>query len=822
MKGCRWMALILGVVILVCSLFCGCGKMDGGAGSGSSVDGGSNSAEDVGGKVVVESVEAAYYEELYRSQEVDPLLKGNWAKEEIKNPSQFMSLTEFLPGSIPILEGKRWNRGYRADSKYIYFLDTYYRTDPVTGEGHSTNYLHKIDLLTRELTSTTYENDEFYEEFQVVQGRVFAVKEKMNADGIMEEYCMEELKTDGSTETHVNLCPILEEANLLPQPHFASETKLCYDPEEGLYFLQSADGKRLFVAGEDGEVLFDISSWKEVLASTLVSEIKNERADAEWISDNTLAAELCIELLAPTLEGRYLVCISGGGLSRIGYFSKNGFQTLWEGDRRPEISGCDALVDGHGKLLFYSNDGSIVSWDTVTGEQERLYIAQHDPSEFIYMEVFARNEKGELITLESDDLRVLTVQGPARSVEFTIKPMTYMPYYLNRAFRKYEKTHPGVKFNILSEVEWDQREIEMNKLFTEFADGTAPDLLIVFRDQLEPLDKNGCLMDLTGFLREDTCSKLIPGVMEAGTIGGQFKMLPFEAYYQTIWINKKYFDKASWTVSELLDTIEKAEKENENLEYLFAEQTYNDNYFYDLAGTILETEFVDLEKGNCNFDSELFIRFLEVCKKYSKQPSASGYEVSDVVKLLKSDKALLYRNGDCSLGSYSKLCAMLGPDYYPVGLPTTTGKGSKISFSVGMVVNKDSVENLDLIKDIINCLYDGGYQGDTLMPIRTDAYDGKIIYPDQDNSDWLTSPAIRIDSHSIMPLEAKPDGSSYVDDYMDLIQSCGNLDYNSAAFMAIWDIVCEEVEGYFAGNKSAKDVAAAIQSRVSIYLMENQ
>jgi hypothetical protein len=36
----------------------------------------------------------------------------------------------------------------------------------------------------------------------------------------------------------------------------------------------------------------------------------------------------------------------------------------------------------------------------------------------------------------------------------------------------------------------------------------------------------------------------------------------------------------------------------------------------------------------------------------------------------------------------------------------------------------------------------------------------------------------------------------------------------------VYEIISEEAEAYFSGNKSAKDVCSVIQSRVNIYINE--
>ena len=70
---------------------------------------------------------------------------------------------------------------------------------------------------------------------------------------------------------------------------------------------------------------------------------------------------------------------------------------------------------------------------------------------------------------------------------------------------------------------------------------------------------------------------------------------------------------------------------------------------------------------------------------------------------------------------------------------------------------------------------------------------------------------------AVIELDGKEDGSSYVKEYIELAESC--IPYKNE-YEQIHSIILEEVPAYFSGQKTAKQVAEIIQSRVTIFLEE--
>lgn len=66
-------------------------------------------------------------------------------------------------------------------------------------------------------------------------------------------------------------------------------------------------------------------------------------------------------------------------------------------------------------------------------------------------------------------------------------------------------------------------------------------------------------------------------------------------------------------------------------------------------------------------------------------------------------------------------------------------------------------------------------------------------------------------------MELKPDGTSYLEEYMAFLESCvPEPAYPSRISTILW----EELDGYFSGYRSIEDTVDVIQNRVQLYLDE--
>lgn len=756
------------MITLFCLLFSGCGK---GAEE--------NLSEETKEEASVD------YADRYQKLPVNDLFLYEWKRGELTETEYFMSFADYLPNIFPKnQEGEHYNRGYCADGESIYSLDTYYSRGE-DGKLNCTHYLNILDGLTREVRTITYQDESFLTQPFLIGGRFFAVSYTMD-DGIIDDIFTAELLPDGTIERKTNVCEIMREEGMLPQQYFVAEVQLYYEPATDCFYLISPEEDRLFVLDAEGGLL--------------------EKQEGE----NTGARFF---YFAATPQGRMLFLKLESGISTIFYYDRGERVILFEDKSGTEAGAVRLTVDHHGRLLFPGDGAAVVEWDPVSGTMKRIYTdtaAQNDSfGQSKTADCVMRNENGELLILKDNDLRIVTEKGPAVQVTVTVKPMVYGDW--ETLYRKYEATHPGVSFEILPKVQWDTRDVELAQVMQEMVEGEGPDILLIDRQQMMNFDKNHCLMDLSGLLSDATKEKLVPGVLEYGRTEDGIKLLSNQPLFGTLFVNQKYLTDSALTAREIVEIVGEKEAQGEPFEQLVRGVSHPFSIFVD---GIFDSEFIDVENRECNFDSELFVRVLEICKRYKGDEDQSSGMVD--YRLLKDDKVLFLALPTTNLKYYSEARAALGDEYIPVGYPSVSGNGNQLKFIRGYAVNQNT-ENYEVIADFLNWVF--SRENETVevlssVPTRIDLYEGREEY-----DTFYNSPVIHVDSHSVIVLEGKSDGTSYAGEYLDLIKG-SRYDRNRGDLSDIISIIWEEADTFFEGEKSARDAAKVIQSRVSLYLME--
>lgn len=748
---------------------------------------------------VTESID---YEALYRAEEINDIINDSWSKSESGKNDSAMLMSEYIANVfIDDFNCKSFDLGYCSDSRCIYALKQYATAD------ESFYRLYSLDGNSKKVTYVRYDAETiggFIYEPYAVDGRVFAqyIYNDNSSSGELIKYSCIELLKDGTIKAYDDVMDVLRDNDWIPEPHYVPEATLRYETATGHTYVLSPTKDRLIVSDKAGKT---------------IDEIKG-----------TADGGRCqIAFYAMTPDGHIIFLRKENGKETFFTYNENSTDIVYEGESGPEAEGTYQIVDGHGRILFLKNYNTVTCWDTKAGTQEMLYKSSTGAMYYSEIDAFTRNDKGEILILSDNNVRVISYEGSINPVEITIKSLGITGNTIKQCIRRYEETHPGVKITILPDTEWNSRDSELNKVYAEITNGEGPDMLQVWDDQLVHLIKSNCLYDLSNIIKPEVEKALVPAILGEGVIDGKKYRLGMSPEIRTLVINKKYSKEGSLTVKDILDIIEERKNAGNPFERVVA-GTYSDNLLDVLLSSISESEFIDMEKSECYFDSESFIRLLKVCKEYIEKNKAEGgyYSGRESIKFLKEDKALLYFEGNMSLCNYSDIFASLGEDYITIGFPVGNNMNKNIlSFATGgIVVNSASMQDGDkkrIIEDLLNCMYTPDYIIDTVgydVPVRIDAFEGRIM----DASEYClpNSPSIKLDRRSYMPIAGKKDGSSFVNEYLELLKSCDNVFSKDAG--ALKTIVMEETADYFGGSKTAEEVAKIIQGRTELYLMERQ
>ncbi len=135
----------------------------------------------------------------------------------------------------------------------------------------------------------------------------------------------------------------------------------------------------------------------------------------------------------------------------------------------------------------------------------------------------------------------------------------------------------------------------------------------------------------------------------------------------------------------------------------------------------------------------------------------------------------------------------------------------------GIAICADT-EHAELAAEFLNYIVSRRCQEKADYPVRRDTFTERI----SEKVEYRRSDAKPIvflrTPQGAMEIDAKPDGTSYLPEYLTFMDSCR---ISTGITEPIEEIILEEADAFFAGDKDARTVAGIIQSRVQLYLNEN-
>ena len=139
---------------------------------------------------------------------------------------------------------------------------------------------------------------------------------------------------------------------------------------------------------------------------------------------------------------------------------------------------------------------------------------------------------------------------------------------------------------------------------------------------------------------------------------------------------------------------------------------------------------------------------------------------------------------------------VLGDGFHSVGYPTNSGNGRFLSCYECVAVNKQA-ENREVIDDFLQFVLGEEMQADTEIGVRKD-----VIL-----KEWES-----FESFSWVVVD--------VNEYLALMEKAP-LFFGEDELGELYNIISEEAEAYFAGDKTEQKTAEVIQRRVQLYLDEH-
>ena len=241
-----------------------------------------------------------------------------------------------------------------------------------------------------------------------------------------------------------------------------------------------------------------------------------------------------------------------------------------------------------------------------------------------------------------------------------------------------------------------------------------------------------------------------------------------------------------------------------------------------------ENEYVDHDTGKCSFDSQAFVDFLEFANTF---PAEINYDDMDedywnsYETMFREDRAIL---SGSYLSSYSDFNyaekGTFGEDITPIGFPTASKNGNALMAENTYAISAKT-KCMDGVWEFLRYYLTEEYQ-DTLsygFPVMKSMIEKMEkeatelpYWIDDDGNKQTYTPSYYINGVNV---DIDPMNQEEAQEFTAFLESVTMVQQSDTSLN---NIVSEEAEAYFSGQKTAKEVADIIQSRAQIYISENR
>ena len=459
-----------------------------------------------------------------------------------------------------------------------------------------------------------------------------------------------------------------------------------------------------------------------------------------------------------------------------------------------------AAATADGKILAVVNDWS-------TGETDLVKLTRTKASEVAQK---SQITIGTLYTSQS--LQAAAVAFNKQSNEYHVNIKTY------------------IDDNNWTETSWADGITAMNNDITSGAG--CPDILDLSNLDVKELASKGVFEDMTPYLEKSSVlskDDFFENIVDSYTFDGKLVGIPKSFTLNTI-VGKtsEVGDKKGWTIDDIIAYAGQHEGAS-----LFEGMTKS-GMLYTLLAYDLDS-YIDWETGKCSFDSEDFQKVLEFVNTFPEEYDWQNDDRSTPAKI-QSGEVLLNMTGIYQLNSIQEEEAMFGEPVTYIGYPTSGGgsgtymQASELYAITAKSSNKDGA--WAFIENYLNQPFDDLYSYG--LPARKSALDDmvekalNVTYMTDENGEQI------LDENGNPIPEDGTSGISYGDweytyhtpteEEINILKELISVAEPSSATGndEITNIITEEAEAFFKGQKSVADVAGVIQSRVQVYVNENR
>ena len=495
---------------------------------------------------------------------------------------------------------------------------------------------------------------------------------------------------------------------------------------------------------------------------------------------------------------------------------------------------------GEGYDLYLSDSYGVYGYNLGDSDKKQL-MSYIDSDMDIYglYQVVGINEKDFFATYDNMETGYNTLarfsKVPPEEVkekQVIVLAMADSNWFVRRRVINFNKENEDYRISILDYTSQygsdDDYMAGINRMNTDIASGKVPDIILVnYAMPVESYINKGLFEDLKPYIQKDESldiDNFMPNIIDAFSVDGKMYSLVPSYSIQTLAAKASDVgEERGWTVQDAMDLLSSKPEGTQLLEGTTRGTMLG--YCMSMSGN----QFIDWERGVCNFNSDEFIQMLEFIGTFPEQISDDIYTDeywSNYDTMWREGKVLgtVYYFG--SFRDYNNMeKGTFGEKITMIGFPSSNEDGSVISPDLQFALSAKSA-NKEGAWEFLRIFLTDEYQEENVtygFPISIKRLN-ELAKEAMEKPYYLDENGNKEEYEDIMYIggEEIPISPMTQQEADELVEQLYSFTQVYKRDDTLENIIEEEAAPYFAGQKSAKDVAAIIQSRVQIYVNENR
>ncbi|MBP5152411.1 MAG: extracellular solute-binding protein [Lachnospiraceae bacterium] len=484
------------------------------------------------------------------------------------------------------------------------------------------------------------------------------------------------------------------------------------------------------------------------------------------------------------------------------------------------VSNSDNIYAGV-KSLFVSTGTSVHETDMATGESKALWswldvdvddnmiLGMTENEDGTYTVISeSRDDENKKLVVETATISYLPVSDNAK--EKLVYGCVYLDWDIKDLIKNFNKTNDKYRISVKAYSDeypdWSEAD---EKFRMDISAGNKFDIINIDSPDLQALVDAKALADLTeyfdkDFKREDYFEKVLDITSRDGKLYGLAPTFTL----QTMMVSEEIAaGRTTWTLNDVMELRKKYPDKT------FLEGADRNTALLMMLYFTLD-EFADVKSGECYFDSDKFKTLLDFSMTF---PESFNYENFDSWQAIADGDVLMSMNyiSDFDLSDLQLYNQLFNGKGVLIGFPSDSGSGHKLDCSDLHVISSKS-KNKEGAWEFLKTLLSDDFQHDAWnFPISKRIFDEKVEERLKEDN--------RFGGGSIGNGQTVIEIGQPTKAEFDLIKNAiDNANAASTYDEKVFEIIREETEPFFKGQKGAAEVADLIQKRVRLYLQEKK